>query len=85
MSRTRVKYNIQEFYKRNSFELDFCKTWNISYQDMEYICQGDFDAWYIDFLKYFYQYINKRIETGKASKLDLNDVWGGSHWTEQYV
>ena len=52
---------------------------------MEYICQGDFDAWYIDFLKYFYQEINKRIETGKASKLDLNDVWGGSHWTEQYV
>ena len=38
-----------------------------------------------DFDKYIREEYRSRIETGKARKIDINDVWGGSRWIQKYI
>ena len=63
----------------------FAYKWNIPTEDMITICQDRFDEWKKDFDKYVKDEMKSRILTGKARKIDLNDVWGGSIWTKMYV
>lgn len=64
---------------------EFCKIWKVNPEDMMAICEGHFEEWYKDFLLYMRNEMHNRIATGKYRKIDINDVWGGSKWTEQYV
>lgn len=63
----------------------FAWRWNISREDMQTICEGRFNEWKKDFDKYIREEYRSRIETGKARKIDINDVWGGSRWIQKYI
>ena len=63
----------------------FAWRWNIPREDMQTICEGRFNEWKKDFDKYIREEYRNRIETGKARKIDINDVWGGSKWIQEYV
>jgi hypothetical protein len=88
MGRERIRANHQialQKWKDNYLLNDFCRIWKVSPEDMYYISQGHFEEWYSDFIKYMRDEMRNRMKTGKARKIDINDVWGGSRWVETII
>ena len=62
----------------------FCHKYKVDVQDMVRMCEGHFDDWQISYEAYVRFEMRRRIETGLIRTIDMEDVWGGSHWADEY-